>query len=133
MYEIEMNHAKRRIVLLLDHYQDHDRPQFQTDMKAAALSVRGRADHFDILADFSNSMVMPRAIADDSEDIAVWLVANGLRRSANISKSITQRMQIRRVTEHDQRFAMFATRDEGERWLDKHAALESADEPSLVR
>ena len=57
-------------------------------------------------------------IADDSEDMATWLVANGLRRSANISQSITQQMQIRRVTRQDARFAMFATLEEGERWLD---------------
>ncbi len=125
MYIIEKDYAKRRLVFLLDRYQDHDRPQFQRDVKDSALKVKGRHDHFDILADFSNSMVMPRAIADDSEDIATWLVENGLRRSANISRSVTQRMQIRRVTDHDARFAMFATREEGERWLDRQAALEN--------
>ena len=119
MYAIEENYAKRRLVLLLGQYKDHDRAQFQQDMKVAALNVKGRHDSFDILADFSNSMVMPRDVADDSEDIAAWLIANGLRRSANISQSVTQQMQIRRVTKQNDRFAMFATREEGERWLDR--------------
>ncbi len=118
MYEIEEIHAKRRLVLKLDRYKDHDRPQFMQDMKVAALNVKGPHESFDILADFSDSMVMPRDIADDSEDMAAWLVANGLRRSANISQSFTQQMQIRRVTKQNERFAMFATREEGERWLD---------------
>lgn len=126
MYEIRRDYKRRRIVVLLDGYEDHDRPQFQHDVKAAALSVKGGADHFDILADFSNSSVMPRAIADDSEDIAVWFLENGLRRSANVSQSITQRMQIRRVTEHNDLFAMFGSRAEAERWLDKQDAKDSA-------
>ena len=118
MYTIEEIPSKRRIVLLLDRYEDHDRPQFQRDMKLAALSVKGGHGHFDILADFSNSMVMPRVIANDSEDMAAWFITNGLRRSANISQSVTQQMQIRRVTRQDERFGLFSTREEGERWLD---------------
>ena len=32
--------------------------------------------------------------------------------------SITQRMQVMRVTDHDKRYDFFETRAEGERWLD---------------
>ena len=107
MYTIEKIPSKRRVVLLLDKYQDHDRPQFTRDFQAAVLCVKGGADHFDILADFSGSMVMPQDIATDSMTLAQWLVANGLRRSANVSQSVTQQMQVRRVTANDAHFQMF--------------------------
>lgn len=118
MYTIEELHSKRRVVLTLGRYEDYDRTQFHAEMKRAALSVRGSHGYFDILADFSDSMVMPRDVAQDSEDMASWFLANGLRRSANISRSVTQQMQIRRVTREAERFGLFATREEGERWLD---------------
>ncbi|NQZ45930.1 MAG: hypothetical protein HRT63_00170 [Erythrobacter sp.] len=118
MYTIEKIPSKRRVVLLLDKYQDHDRPQFTRDFQAAVLCVKGGADHFDILADFSGSMVMPQDIATDSMTLAQWLVANGLRRSANVSQSVTQQMQVRRVTANDAHFQMFPTRTIAEAWLD---------------
>ncbi len=119
VYQITEILPKRRVVLQLDQFGDHDRNAFMRDMKQAALNVRALEGYFDILADFSNSIVMPRDIADDSEDMAAWFISNGLRRSANVSQSVTQQMQIRRVTRHDTKFAIFRTRAEAESWLDE--------------
>lgn len=118
MYEIEKDPVKRRVILRLDKYEDHDSPRFIHDLQHAALSVKGADPTFDILADFSDSMVMPQHIAQESADIAAWLMANGLRKSANVSRSVTQKMQVRRVTHQDKRFGLFETRADAEAWLD---------------
>ena len=119
MYSIERNLSKKRVLLQLDKYEDHDGPRFVKELQSAALSVKGSGDHFDILADFSNSIVMPQDVANDSEAIAQWLLENGLRRSANVSQSITQHMQVKRVTKKDDKFGLFATRAEAEKWLEQ--------------
>ncbi len=118
MYKIEKDLLKQRLTLTLDRYSDHDRMQFHDDMKQAALEIMRIKGHFDILADFTDSIVMPRDIAEDSEDMASWFVLNGLRRSANISQSFTQKMQIGRVTRRNDRFRIFTTRIEAEAWLE---------------
>ena len=119
MYTIEEVPAKNRIVVIFDRFEDHDRTQFISDIQRAALKVRSSERHFDMLADFTQSMVMPQPIAKDSITLSDWLLENGLRKSANIMVSITQRMQVARVTDHDKRYDFFETRAEGERWLDQ--------------
>ncbi len=70
-----------------------------------------------MISDFSRSMVMPQDIAHESKNLAIWLIENGLRKSANILQSATQRMQIARVTQRDEKFAYFTSREEAAAWL----------------
>ena len=118
MYTIDKVPSKHRIVIEFDKYHDHDQMKFLDDLQAAALSVRSVDRQFDMLADFTQSMVMPQDIAKDSVSLSDWLIKNGMRRSANMTQSMTQRMQISRVTDQSARFGYFATRAEGEHWLD---------------
>ena len=118
MYEIERQPSKHRVLIKFDSYADHDRIKFIVDLQEAALSVRSADRHFDMLADFTESIVMPQPIAKDSITLSDWLVQNGLRKSANVMTSITQQMQVQRVTERNEKFGYFETRTAAERWLD---------------
>lgn len=116
MHSIKLVPEARRIDIILDRFDDHDNTLFMQDVQQAALNVSsGRP--FDMLCDFSQSMVMPQDIADNSKELAEWLLANGLRKSANIMQSTTQRMQIARVTQRDKKFAYFSTCKEALAWL----------------
>jgi len=119
MYKIERIPSKHRVVIEFDRFEDHDRAKFLDDLQAAAFAVRSKARHFDILADFTRSVVMPQDIAKDSISLSDWLIKNGLRRSANITQSMTQRMQIASVTKQNAHFGHFSTRAEGEHWLER--------------
>ncbi|MEP2735125.1 MAG: hypothetical protein ABJP34_02415 [Erythrobacter sp.] len=119
MHTIEELHAKHRIVLTMQSYKDHNPEQFIAETQAAAIKVKGGNHYFDLLADFSLIMVMPQDIAKQSEGLAEWLVANGLRRSANIVPTTTQKMQIQRVTNRDAKFGFFHDLSAAETWLDE--------------
>lgn len=119
MHIIKCLPSKHRVIMTFVHYDDHDPDRFLKETHEAVLSVKGASQSFDLLADFSAIMVMPQDIAQESEALASWLVSNGLRRSANIIGTITQRMQIQRVTDRDSKFGYFQTLEEGEAWLDE--------------
>lgn len=119
MYTIRSVPSKHRFELVFDNYQDHDHERFVEDIEKSVLKVRDRQGRFDMLADFTSSIVMPQDIAEGSRDLVVWLIANGLRKSANVLQSATQQMQIQRVTEQDSKFAYFDTFEEAEEWLAK--------------
>lgn len=118
MYNIEQFPSKRRIKIRFGMFEDHDSSSTLLGIQQAVMNVKGTGEHFDMLTDYTSSMVMPQNIADGSKELAEWLLANGLRRSANIVQSVTHRMQIARVTKRDPRFAFFGTREEAEAWLD---------------
>ena len=119
MHTIEEFHTLHRIKLTMQSYEHHDPRAFIEGMQSAALKVKGGSDYFDLLADFSEIMVMPQDIAKQGEDLAEWLVANGLRRSANIVPTTTQKMQIKRVTHRDAKFGFFHDLAAGEAWLNE--------------
>lgn len=118
MYEITQEPSKHRFTVRFDLYADHDREKFFGDIQKAALNVRSADKRFDMIADFTDSMVMPQPIAKDSVRLTDWLIENGLRKSANIMVSVTQRLQVMRVTERNDKFGYFETLAEGERWLE---------------
>jgi hypothetical protein len=117
MYKIERVPSKHRVEMFLDNYEGHDQQRFLREVQQTAISVRNTDGSFDVLADFTESIVMPQEISQESADLAAWLVTNGMRRSANIIRNATQRMQIKRVTAHDERFGYFENRAEAETWL----------------
>jgi hypothetical protein len=119
MYCIDTIPSKSRLLMTFEDFANLDFEMFMRDAQAATLQAKGASRHFDILADFSDTMVMPQNIARGSQDIACWFLENGLRRSANVMQSITQRMQIQRVTDRDTKFAYFETHAEAQAWLDE--------------
>jgi len=119
MHSIEKLTSKHRIVIQFGSYVDHDPDAFAIELKQAAFDVKGSLGEFDILADFTESMVMPQDAAKSSEDVISWCLANGMRKSANVIQNVTQRMQVKRVTEQDPRFGYFGTREQAAEWLDQ--------------
>lgn len=117
MYTIRPILSKNRVEVVFDDFRDHDAERFAADLQSAVQSAKDENGRFDILLDMSNSVVMPQDIAAKSEADAKWLNDNGLRKSANIIQSITQRMQVKRVTSQDSRYGFFETRAEAEEWL----------------
>ncbi|HJQ17947.1 MAG TPA: hypothetical protein VJ859_13225 [Allosphingosinicella sp.] len=119
MYVIKIDPWRHRVEFAFSGvYSEVELNRFDRAMMAAALKAKGEADHFDIVADFSESSVMPQKHAGDSERRARWCKAKGLRRSANITPSALMRLQIERVTK-DPDMRCFATRAEALSWLDQ--------------
>ena len=117
MYKIERVRPESRVEMFFGDYQDHDQQRFLHEVQQAALSVRDSNGSFDVLADFTDSVVMPQEISKQSADLATWFLTNGMRKSANIIRNATQRMQIKRVTARDERFGYFENRAQAESWL----------------
>jgi len=119
MYRIAIDERRHRVEFTLSGvYSDDELNRFDRDMMTAARRARGSAGFFDIVADFTQSSVMPQKTAGDSERRAVWCREHGLRRSANITPSALMKMQIERVT-RDPNMRCFATRAEALVWLDQ--------------
>jgi hypothetical protein len=118
MYTIKPITAKQRVEVVFDDFRDHNAERFRSDLQSAVRTVKRQHEEFDILVDMTKSVVMPQEIARQSEVNAQWLNANGLRKSANIVETITQRMQVKRVTSQDDRYRFFETRTEAEAWFD---------------
>lgn len=117
VYTIRPIPSKNRVEVVFNDFRDHDAERFAAELQSAVQSAKNEDGRFDIVLDMSNSVVMPQDIAAKSEANAKWLNDNGLRKSANIIQSITQRMQVKRVTSQDSRYGFFETGAEAEEWL----------------
>lgn len=117
MYHIEKVSNRALVIITFEGAYDFDQSAFEGEIKDAVTFVRSAEKSFDILADWSKISVMDQGRAGESHALAAWFIAAGLRRSANVLTSITQRMQLKRVTEGDERFGYFATKEEALAWL----------------
>jgi len=119
MYRIEKVSSQSLVIITFEGSYDFDQSQFEADVKDAVNFIKADQSSFDILADWSQITVMDQERASEGQALGAWFVAAGLRKAANVLTSITQRMQLKRVTAGDERFGYFGTRDEALGWLAK--------------
>ena len=117
MYRISVDSRLHRVEFtFVGAYSDAELDRFDREMMAGARKARGGAGHFDILADFTQTGVMPQKAAGDSQRRALWCRKHGLRKSANVTESALMKMQIERVA-RDSNVRCFRTRAEALAWL----------------
>lgn len=118
MYSIVPNLAKHRVRVVFANDFEHEQDAFNAELKSAIDQVRADDGHFDLLSDFTDAPVMSQERAKQGEEMVAWCLANGLRRSANVMGTVLQRLQIKRVSANDEKFAYFETCSEAENWLE---------------
>ena len=119
MYKIEPNLAKHRIEVSSVGVHDHDMDEFVKQVKDAAMTVKSRAGHFDILTDLSDAITLQQDRTQATTDLLEWCYNNGLRKSANVVGTLVQKMQINRLSGQSDKVASFTSRADAERWLDE--------------
>ncbi len=117
MFTVTPLPAKRRVHVEFFGNYDHDPDAFHAALKHAVAEVQAKDRAFDILCDFTRASVMPQDHAASGEAAIAWCSANGLRKSANVIASVTQRMQVRRVAAGNPSMGFFADTAEAEEWL----------------
>lgn len=118
MYRIEVDEAAHRVIIEFSGgYADDEFDAFDAELHRAVARAKGSSACFDMIVDWARSEIMPQETSKDSERRVAWCLANGLRRSANITGSALMKMQLQRVAP-DPRFRSFAARSEGLAWLD---------------
>lgn len=117
MYSVRTLPTKNRVEVVFNGAHGYDYVQFSEELKDAAMAVRSTEGHFDLLVDFTTADVLPQENAAQSQRNIAWCISQGMRKSANIVPSVTQRMQVKRVSANDLRLSYFGTRKEAECWL----------------
>ncbi|MEP3050607.1 MAG: hypothetical protein ABJP48_12655 [Erythrobacter sp.] len=72
---------------------------------------------FDLLVDWTNMPVMTQPAAQQAQRVISWCNDKGLRKAANVVATVTQRMQVKRVSAQNDRFQYFETRADAQAWL----------------
>lgn len=117
MVQVITHHELHLVEFVFDDgYSSVSMAGFSELMRTAAQAVKGSGDYFDILADFRRYGVMPQGTSNDSIEQIEWCLANGLRKSANITTSAIMKLQIQRLSPSP-RFWFFTTREEALAWL----------------
>ena len=117
MFSIEEDHINGRINATFSGIFEYDAADLVAGIKGAIPNVRRSDGTFDLLSDFTEASVMPQDHAQASEDFLGWLDKNGLRKSAVVMTSVTQRMQVQRVSDRSDKLGYFGNRAEAEKWL----------------
>jgi hypothetical protein len=117
MFKVTPLPGKHRVEISFEGNFDHDPADFRAALIAAVGKVQAHDQSFDLICDFTHAHVMPQDHATTGQAAIAWCIENGLRKSANVTASVTQRMQLRRVSEGDLRFEQFADHGEAEEWL----------------
>ena len=118
MYSIDPNRQKRRVTLSFDGLMRQDPQVFFKELTDAVKSVRGSEGEWDLLVDFSGTPVMPQDRAKNTAKIFDWCLENDIRKVAAVMETITQRMQLQRVTGRNDKIAYFESRSDAQSWLD---------------
>lgn len=117
MFKVKALPEKHRVSVMFEGNFDHDPADFRAALIAAVGRVQAADKSFDLICDFTHANVMPPTHAATGQAAIAWCLENGLRKSANVTASATQRMQLRRVSAGDERFSQFADHAEAEEWL----------------
>lgn len=117
MYRITRDTALNRVIVTYDGTRDYPTEVFWEEFTEAVHFAKCAGEHFDVLIDHRSTAVMSRERTEQSEDMAPWCIANGLRKSANIVPSTIVRMQLQRLTARDPQFGFFETLEQAEEWL----------------
>lgn len=117
MYKLEAKPSQRRVELSFDGEMKQDPAKFFAEFSAAVNSVRGNGSSFDLLLDFSATHVMPQDRVQNTRRIFEWCLENGIGKAAFVMNGVTQRMQIRRVTERHEKVEFFDDCETAADWL----------------
>lgn len=118
-YSISRDVTKGRVIVTFDGPRTYPIDKFWEAFTEAVQFAKCARPHFDVLLDHSRATIMPPERTQKSEEMAIWCVENGLRKSANIVPSAVLRMQLQRVTKNEEPFGFFETQAEAEAWLDE--------------
>ena len=117
MYSVVPKSSHNRLELKFDGHMEQDPAVFFGEFTSAAASVRDESGEWDLLVDFSNTPVMPQERAENTAKIFQWCLSNNVRRIAFVLTSITQKMQIKRVSQSSDKIEYFEEVGAAERWL----------------
>ncbi len=132
MFQFESDGANARFVMILSGDYSHDGEAAHRGLHKAAAEAMTDTDWFDMIVDMTDIWTAPTDRVNSGASMIQWCVANGLRRGAFVTKSAILRLQLKRISRNSERLAYFETRDEAERWLDKHAAMKSETDSSAA-
>lgn len=119
MYWITTDRTKHRVMVTFKGHLQEGQETFDTDLMGAALQVRAADGHFDMVSDFTDAPLLPQVQNEQAERMIAWCIDHGLRKSANVMGTALQRMQVKRLSSDDERFAFFETCEDAARWLDE--------------
>lgn len=115
---IAVDSIRRRIIVRAPDFVD--RRAMQELIPAIASAVReakGSAESFDCLIIAAYNGPVAKEASGDHLELLEILRKNGLRRSAQVGFTTLARMQLQRLTNHDQNYAYFSTEEDAEKWL----------------
>ncbi len=118
MHLIDRDTKNSRVTLTFIGEMKQDPKAFFAEFVSASQSVRNADGEWDLLLDFSQTHVMPQERAANTQKIFDWCLENGIRKTAFIMQSITQRLQIQRVTERHPKIEFFESASAAADWLD---------------
>lgn len=121
MYEVRADASRHCVILILKHDYNHDREAVHRDFAAAADRVRSEGGYFDVLVDLVDIHVIGQERVDSGEVLMRWCLANGMRRGAIAVGTMLQELQLKRVSERNDKFRYFRSLEEAERWLSETA------------
>ena len=119
MYELRADRPNRRVTLTFSGVMDQDPKSFFAELTGAATFVRGTGNDWDLLVDFTGMAVMNQERAGNTAKIYNWCCENEVRKVACVTQSITQRMQLTRLTGNGDIVSCFETQQDAQAWLNE--------------
>lgn len=117
MYSLTKLPKQNRLELSFSGHMEQDPAAFFAELTNAAKAVRANDGTWSLLVDFSDTPVMPQDRAQNTAKIYDWCIANGVKRIAFVMQSVTQKMQIKRVSGRSEIVQAFDTKAQAEAWL----------------
>ncbi|MDB5576401.1 MAG: hypothetical protein JWR80_1577 [Bradyrhizobium sp.] len=91
--------------------------RYAEDLAAAIVRMRKRHAEFLLLVDMREAGTLPQDAAQVIEAAIANQLANGIKRSANVVSSTLAEIQIKRLSQRDEKYRYFADIDEAKAWL----------------
>ncbi len=91
--------------------------RYAEDLAAAIVRMRKRHADFLLLVDMREAGTLPQDAAQVIEHAITNQRANGIRRSANIVSSTLAEIQIKRLSQRDEKYRYFTDATEARAWL----------------
>lgn len=117
MYTFDILLAKSRIDLSFSGEMKQNPAALFAELSSAVGTVGSRNGTWDLLVDYSDTHVLTQERARHTADKFEWCLENGIRKVACVMNTLTQRMQIQRVTKRHEKIGFFECRHSAEEWL----------------
>lgn len=129
MYSFAGNPGKHRVEITFDGHFIREHDTFDALLKETVSKIRSSDGRFDCLIDMIKAPVAPQEVASRGGDAIQWAISNGLRKGAFVTGSTTGRMQMRRLSERNEKVEYFFCLDEARLWLDSEPFTPPASSP----